>query len=174
MEKQRMKAVRHAFKGMPMRIVAGTALTAMIVVTTAQVSLAAHDDQDRDRPGIEGVWDVNVTIWACDTGAPVGAVHAMNMFIEGGTLTETSNDLLRSSSLGTWRQVTKRGYTAVFRFFTFNPDGSVAGQNKITRAIRLGADANGFVANAVFQILDLNDNVIATGCATEVAKRLED
>ena len=172
MEKQRMKAVRHALQGMPVRIVVGTALTAMVAVTTAQVSLAAHDDQDR--PGIEGVWDVNVTIRACDTGAPVGAVHAMNMFIEGGTLTETSNDLLRSSSLGTWRQVTKRGYTAVFRFFTFNPDGSVAGRNKITRAIRLGVDANGFVANAVFQILDVNDNVIATGCATEVAKRLED
>jgi hypothetical protein len=120
------------------------------------------------------VWDVNVTIRQCDTGAPVAAIHATNMFIQGGTLSETSNDLLRGSSLGTWRQASTRGHTAVFRFFTFNPDRSFAGRNKITRAIKLSADANGFVANAVFEIFDVNDNLVATGCGTEKAKRLED
>jgi hypothetical protein len=169
MEKQRMNA---AMKAGRLRILAGMALATMVAVTGAQVSLSAHDDQDRQ--GIEGVWDVSVTIRQCDTAAPVAAVHAMNMFIQGGTLTETSNDLLRSSSLGTWRQISKRGYTAVFTFFTFNADGSHAGRNKITRGIKLSADAKGFVANAVFEVFDVNDNLLVRGCATETAKRLED
>ena len=95
------------------------------------------------------------------------------LVIQGGTLTETSNDLLRSSSLGTWRRVSRHGYTAVFRFFTFNPDGSFAGRNKITRAIKLGIDANRFVANAVFEVFDVNDNLVVSGCGTETAQRLE-
>jgi len=172
MEKQRMIAVRDAMKARFLRIPAGMAMATIVAVTAAQVLLSAHDEQDRQ--GIEGAWDVSVTIRQCDTGAPVAAIHAMNLFMRGGTLTETSNDLLRGSSLGTWRQVSRSGYTAVFRFFTFNPDRSFAGRNKITRAIRLSADANGFVANAVFEIFDVNDNLVATGCATEKAKRLED
>jgi hypothetical protein len=172
MKKQGMNCVWDAMKGRFLKAMAGMVLATMFAVTAAQVSLSADDEQDRS--GIEGVWDVSVTIRRCDTGAPLANIHAMNMFIHGGTLTETSNDLLRGSSLGTWRHVRKHGYTAVFRFFTFNKDGSFAGRNKITRAIRLSEDANGFVANAVFEIFDVNDNLVASGCATETAKRLED
>jgi hypothetical protein len=172
MEKQRMNIFRNAVKARLLRILAGTALATMVAVTAAQVPLSARDEQGRQ--GMEGVWDVSVTIRQCDTGAPLAAIHAMNMFIQGGTLTETSNDLLRSSSLGTWRQVSRRGYTAVFRFFTFNPDRSFAGRAKITRAIKLSADANRFVANAVFEVFDVNDNLVESGCGTEAAKRLED
>jgi hypothetical protein len=171
MEQPRMDGVRNTNTARRVSGVAGLAL-ATIVAVAAQVSLSAHDDHDRQ--GIEGAWDVSVTIRQCDTNVPVGAVHAMNMFMDGGTLTETSNDLLRGASVGTWRQVSKRGYTAVFRFFTFNQDGTLAGRNKITRAIRLNADGNGFVANAVFDIFDANDKLLASGCGTEVAKRLDD
>jgi len=37
---------------------------------------------------IVGVRDVAVTLRDCQTGNPVGAVRARNMFIAGGTLTE--------------------------------------------------------------------------------------
>jgi len=169
MKAQCKNCVRSGVKARLSRILAGIALAATVAVT--QVWLSAHDEQDRQ--GIEGVWDVSVTIRQCDTGTPVVAIHAMNMFIQGGTLTETSNDLLRSSSLGTWRRVSRHGYTAVFRFFTFNADGSFAGRNKITRTIKLSADANRFTANAVFEVLDVNDNLLTSGCATETAQRLE-
>ena len=171
MNMQPANCVRRAVKTGLLRILVGMALATTVAVTAAQVSLSAHEEQDRQ--GIEGVWDVSVTIRQCDSGAPVAAIHAMNMFIQGGTLTETSNDLLRSSSLGTWRRVSRHGYTAVFRFFTFNPDGSFAGRNKITRAIKLGIDANRFVANAVFEVFDVNDNLVVSGCGTETAQRLE-
>ena len=95
---QRKNCVRSVVKAWLLRILAGMTLATMVAVTLAQVSLSAHEEQDRQ--GIEGVWDVAVTIRQCDTGTPIVAIHAMNMFIQGGTLTETANDALRSSSLG--------------------------------------------------------------------------
>jgi hypothetical protein len=172
MKKQGMNWVRDAMKARFLKTTAGMVLATIFAVTAAQVSLSADDEQDRN--GIEGVWDVNVTIRQCDTGAPVVKFPAMNMFIHGGTLTETSNDLLRGSSVGTWSHVRRHAYTAVFRFFRFNKDGSFAGRDKITRAIRLGEDGNTFTANAHFYIFDVNDNLVASGCGTETAKRLED
>ncbi len=144
-----------------------------------------QDTQDtkaiqEDSPGhsalagrIEGVWDVRVTILQCDTGAPIRNVRAMNMFIHGGTLTETATNLLRGSSLGTWHHVGAQDYTAVFRFFRFNPDGSFAGTTKVTRSIELSRDANEFTATSSVESFDVNDNLIATGCAKETASRLE-
>jgi hypothetical protein len=172
MMRRRINCVRDLMNVWCLSGVGGIVLATAFAVTTAQASLSAGDEPVR--PGIEGAWDVNVTIRDCGSGAAVAAVHAMNMFMQGGTLTETSNDLLRGASVGTWDRVSRRGYTAVFRFFTFNADGSFAGRNKISREIKLSADAKGFVATAVFDVLDVNDNVLVTGCATETARRLDD
>ena len=122
---------------------------------------------------IEGVWAVRVTILQCDTGNPIRDVRAMNMFTHGGTLTETATSFLRGSSLGTWHQVGAQDYTAIFRFFRFNADGSFAGATKVTRTIELCRDANEFTATSSFENFDANDNLIATGCARETASRFE-
>jgi len=166
---------------------AQTAAQGEILDLSALPVFARHgqDMQDskaiqEDTPGhtalagrIEGVWDVRVTIRQCDTGAFIRNVRAMNMFIHGGTLTETAPNLLRGSSLGTWGPVGAHDYTAVFRFFRFNPDGSFAGTTKVTRNIELSRDANEFTATGSFENFDANDNLISSGCATETASRLE-
>ena len=160
------------------RILFALTLAGMIAIPAATLRARSSDEQTTaghsELAGrIEGVWDVRVTILQCDTGDTKGNVRAMNMFIHGGTLTETATNLLRGSSLGTWRQVGAQDYTAVFRFFRFNPDGSFAGTTKVTRTIELSRDANEFTATSSFETFDANDNLIATGCAKETASRLE-
>jgi hypothetical protein len=58
-----------------------------------------------------------------------------------------------------------------------NPDGSVTytfrDTQRVTRTIELDPAGNTFVATALVQHLDANDNLLDTGCATEVAARLE-
>src|SRR5206468_11756480 len=81
-----------------LRILAATTSATMLAVALAQAQQSAQEEQDRQ--GTERVWHVAVTIRQCATGTPIVASHAMNMFIQGGTLTETANDALRSSSLG--------------------------------------------------------------------------
>jgi hypothetical protein len=141
---------------------------------------ARQEVESRERAAqaerIVGVWDVAVTLRDCQTGNPVGAVRARNMFIAGGTLTELNargNPTLRTPSFGTWHIDEKRTYSAVFRYSRFDAAGTFIQTSKVTRRIRLSSDANAFDASAFVEVFDVNDNLIQTGCATEAATRLE-
>lgn len=171
-----------------LRVVFGVALALMLALTVPQVWVSAQenardiDDQEESRGDsqrakrIEGVWDVRVTHRDCQTGDPLPLPpnRVMNMFIRGGTLMETGGrPTARGPGLGTWQHLGGRSYSAVFRFFRFNTDGSFAGSRKVTRTIILSRDANEFTATASDELFDANDNLIQTGCATETATRLE-
>ena len=139
-----------------------------IALTVAAVPVFAQDAQT-----LEGAWRVTVTIRNCQTGAPMRTVLALNTFVPGGSMFETANGFLRSPSHGTWQKIAGHDYTATFVFFTFNPDGSWLGSNKITRTITLSGDHQTFTAIASVGIFDASGKLIATGCATEEAQRFE-
>jgi hypothetical protein len=170
-------------------LISGLTLAGAVTITPVLVS--AEDLQDpqneqlqaesRQRSAqarkVEGVWDVTVAIRECQTGVVIRTVRGRNMFIRGGMLTELaaqSSPSLRSPSFGTWRYVGERHYTAVFRFSRFNPDGTFAATQKVSRGITLNRHANVFTANAIVELFDANDNpILPNGCATETAVRLE-
>ena len=139
-----------------------------IALTVAEVPVFAQDAQT-----LEGAWRVTVTLRNCQTGAPLRTVLALNTFVPGGSMFETANGFLRSPSHGTWQKITGHEYTATFLFFTFNPDGSWLGSNKITRTITLSGDHQTFTAIASVAVFDASGKLTATGCATEAAQRFE-
>ena len=170
------------------RITLALALAATSGRVLAVQDAQAQDDEQQQSPvpehvaqtrGIEGVWAVTATIRDCQTGNPVPGVplvRARNMFIRGGTLTEIGargNPILRGPSFGTWYFEGNGHYRAVFRYSRFNPDGTFLATQKIARSIALSTDRSTFAANALVESFDANDNLIQTGCATEVATRLE-
>ena len=63
--------------------------------------------------------------------------------------------------------------TAHSVFQLFNPDGTFGGTQKISQNLRLNAGGDRWDDNATFQIVDANDIVVATGCATAVGTRFE-
>jgi hypothetical protein len=153
-------------------------------VTTGQIA-QDQEQQSESREAaararrIEGVWDVTVTLRDCQTGnplpPPLSPIHARNMFIRGGTLTELNargNPTVRNPSFGTWHIDDDGTYAAVFRYSRFNPDGTFSQTVKVTRQIRLSRDADAFAANAFVEVVDVNDMLVQTGCATEAATRL--
>lgn len=128
-----------------------------------QEEVSKHSQRARK---IEGVWDVLVSRRDCQTGhpSPTPPNRVMNMFIRGGTLMETGGrPTTRGPGLGTWQHLGGRRYSAVFRFFRFNTDGSSAGSRKVTRTIELSRDANEFTATASDELFDADDNLIQTG-----------
>ena len=139
-----------------------------IALTVAEVPVFAQYAQT-----LEGAWRVTVTIRNCETAAPMRTVLALNTFVPGGSIFETANGFLRSPSHGTWQKIAGHDYTATFMFFTFNPDGSWLGSNKITRTITLSGDHQTFTAIASIGVFDASGKLIATGCATEAAQRFE-
>jgi hypothetical protein len=98
----------------------------------------------------------------------------MNTYVGGGSMLETGGSSpFRSPGHGIWQHVGGRNFTATFIFFRFNPDGTYAGTQKVTRHFEVGGNGDEFTATASVEILDANDNLIASGCATETARRFE-
>jgi hypothetical protein len=126
---------------------------------------------------IEGVWNSQVTIRDCTTGQGLKLFRGLGMFIRGGSLLQTNNTpnapTTSGPSFGKWEHAGGQNYKATFQFFRFNPDGSFAGTQKVTRAIRLSADANQFTSNISFQVFDANDRLLQSGCGTETATRAQ-
>jgi hypothetical protein len=155
-------------------IISGLALAAVITLITRTSTFAQSAQTEQ---GIEGVWDVSVTIVQCNTGQAVGTGHAILMFSDGGSLTQISTNSLFSAGLGTWRHLRGQDYTAVDtavdRFFEFGADGSFAGTSVITRDIELSSNADEYTAPSISEFYNPAGQLVSTTCSTTAATRLD-
>jgi len=175
------------------QISGAAALAIMLTLTFTQILVSAQesqeaqniqDTQDEQRQEdsrqssanarkLEGVWEAQVTLRNCQTGAAVGTLRGMTTFIRGGSTVGTNANPNPPISFGRWQYLGRRRYIDVERFFRYNPDGSFAGVQRITRNITLSRDGDNFTGTISGEIFDANDNLIGTTCATEMTKRVE-
>ncbi len=125
-----------------------------------------------DKPGLEGVWDVSVTVTNCQTGALIRTVRSIQMFDHHGAFTETANTFLRGSSLGSWAHAHDQNFDATYWFFRYKPDGTFASFAKSLDSIELGQDGSTFTASGTIQDFDATGASISIGCFTHAATRL--
>ena len=128
-----------------------------------------------DRRALDGLWDEHVTLINCASGTPLVTFRATNLFIADGSLVAVNSNpsLLQGATLGTWWRVSRHGaFGAKMRFFRFNPDGSFAGVQQMTRAITVEPDGMTLTGTVSVEIFDVNDNLIQTACATEAGSRV--
>ncbi len=173
--------------------IGAAALAILLLALCAQVRVSAQDKSNDDARSeqntssssnahqrtIEGVWRTQITPRDCHTGEPLlpFTIPGLITYHKGGTLSETAvapgGPASRGPGHGVWNRRNRRHYDGSFVFQLFNPDGSFAGTQRINANIELDASGDRWVNNATFQILDANDNVIQTGCATAVGTRFE-
>jgi hypothetical protein len=153
-----------------LRVISGLALATGNASVT-QISVFAQSAQKQH--GIEGVWDVSVTIVGCATGQAIGTGHAILMFSDGGSLTQISTNSLFGTGLGTWRHLRGQDYTAVDRFYEFKTDGSFAGTSVITRDIELSSNADEYTAPSISEFYNPTGQLVSTTCSTTAATRLD-
>jgi hypothetical protein len=85
-----------------------------------------------------------------------------------------SSPALRSPGHGVWqREPGWQDYSFAFTFYRYNADGVLLGSQKITAALELFAGGDDFASRSMIEVLDVNGNVIDTGCATAAGKRFE-
>ena len=154
-------------------LAAAIALPALSGTQIPAFAQSAQEQRGREHQGIKGVWDVRITVVQCGTGKAILTGRAMLMYIDGGMLTSVGDNFLHSASLGTWRHIRGRNYTAVDRFFVFSADDSFAGTQETTRDIELSSSADEYTATVTFEFFDPADQLIRSGCATSTATRLE-
>ncbi len=158
----------------------GAASLALIaVVLSIQIYVSGQESDRSFRSGLEGVWETVITPRNCQTGAPVAPpFRGLLTFHSDGTLAEANTSpggqAARTAGHGVWKR--ERGwqeYSFAFMFYRFNPDGSLAGSQKIRQLVTLGERGDEFTTTGTVEILDANGNTLVNGCTTSTGTRFE-
>jgi hypothetical protein len=174
-EKNAMK--RMTFTSITLAIIAIVIAFAMsrstIRAENQPVSVSGQSDEGHE-PSLVGVWVTHVTRRNCETGEPIAAPgNSQNTFAKGGTLLETIGpSIIRSPGNGIWkRESGLNEYSFVLRFMRYDAAGVFVGSGVVRAAITLDETGNHYTSTATNDVLDVNGNVIASGCATSVSTR---
>lgn len=128
-----------------------------------------------DADAIEGAWQSAVTIRDCTSGAVLRSFTGFTVLHRGGTASATNNlpPASNGPAYGSWKRGSApSNYTTTLRFFRFNPDGSFAGAQNLTRTLTLAADGRSLSGTLSSQVVDPAEVVLQTGCGTETATRV--
>ena len=139
-------------------------------------STAMAQSVDNGSNGLEGTWRAQVTVQDCQTGVTLRAFPAMFAFAKGGTVTFTTAGQLPSAAtpgLGSWHHMDGHTYSAVSEVFIFSLAGVWIQTHRFTRIIEVNNDGNEYTDTIGLEIFNPTGNLIATGCGTTVANRLE-
>ena len=123
---------------------------------------------------IEGLWQSNVTLRDCASGATIGGFKGLTIFNQGGTASADNNQPspTKGLALGVWRKTATGSYAIDLRFWRYLGDGTPAGQQRLTRVITLAADGKSLTSTISTQALDNLDNVVQTACGVETGTKV--
>ena len=156
-----------------------SALLGIVSVGLAQDNKQLSAASNTNPRTIPGVWRTVVTPQDCQTGQEFPSLHGLFTFNQGGTMSEYgigpgSSPALRSPGHGVWqREHGWQDHSFAFTFYRYNATGAFLGSQKVTAALELAASGDQFASRSVIAILDANDHVVGTGCATAVGTRFE-
>jgi hypothetical protein len=152
-----------------------------LVTVIPGLAAARHNDSSNagqsggDGRTLEGTWRVEITLRNCATGQPVqNPFPALASFARGGTVTTADGGLspaVRGTGLGVWWRLPEGIFVAVTEAFLFN-GGVRTGVQRIVQEIEVAAGHEEFNARVSSDILDVNGNVVAAGCATSIGRRM--
>ena len=99
-------------------------------------------------------------------------VFMFNIIVISGT--NSNPPASQSPAVGSWKAGTSpASYTATFRFYRFNPDGTLAGAQNVTRNLTLAADRNSLSGTISVQVLDASNVPLGPpGCGVETSARV--
>jgi hypothetical protein len=134
----------------------------------------AHAQSATTPDPLEGFWQSSVTLKDCNSGAPLGGFRGLTIFSQGGTASADNNQpsATKGIAMGTWKKTATGTYVVDLRFWRYLPDGSPAGQQRLTRTVTLAADGNSLTSTIATQALDAGDNVVKAACGTETGVRI--
>jgi hypothetical protein len=159
------------------RHTSGIALAVITVLTTAMPVVSAQSAVNER--SIQGTWRTVVTPHNCLTGVPFSSLAGQFTFHQGGTMAEYgigpgSSPALRGPGHGVWqRRDGWQVYSFAFTFYRYDATGVLLGSTKVTGALELGGSGDAFTTRSVIEILDVNDVMIGSGCATAAGTRFE-
>ena len=146
-------------------LIAALALAAMVA---AGAISASGERGGHGANAIVGTWEATVS-----RGTVLPPLKSLQTFTSDHTLLESGSDsMFRSPGYGVWEYVGDRTFATTGVFHRFSPTGVYLGTQKINGTRKVSRDGESYTAVAVFQLLDLDGNVIGGGQATGTATRM--
>ena len=154
------------------------ALTVAMMTAATMTIVAGQEANERT---IVGAWQTVVTPRNCQTGQPVGSATLRGLFTfhDGGTMSEFgvapgSSPALRSPGHGVWqREQGWQEYSFAFTHYRYDASGVLIGSQEVSGTLELGPDPDEFTTRSTVEVVDPNDNLLGTFCATAAGTRFE-
>jgi hypothetical protein len=162
--------------------IAFVVISAWTITATGVAAAGREEPQSSDRAEartIQGVWRTVVTQRNCQTDAPIASFMGSFTFHQGGTMSEYGvapggSPARRSPGHGVWqREHGWQDYSFAFMLYNYDANGVIVGSQRVTAALELFPQGDEFASRSAIEVLDVNDNVTVTRCATTVGTRFE-
>ena len=127
------------------------------------IGLAAPALKAQESATLVGVWDVNVTVKNCETGALIRTVNSIQYFHSDQSQTETANTASRGPSYGSWQSAGGNVYHATYWFYRYTPTGTFASEALVNDVITL-VNNNKFTSKGTVQDFDDTGKTLSIGC----------
>lgn len=151
---------------LPAAALAAALALAFVQAQAATPSLAGSRAPNR----IVGTWEYpDVHVFHCISGQTLARFRAASLYHAGGTMLDTNSSPPgeRGPAFGVWTYNPLTGeYVTRMRMYRYNPDGSLAGVNEVTRTARLSQDGNHMTETFRGRILGLAENVLFESCGS--------
>jgi hypothetical protein len=148
-----------------------------IAVTTFQATAAAQKEagSNAQHSKIVGVWDLDVTIRICETGAPLASFKSVTKYELGGTtqVVPSTSPMLLSAHVGIWNWVGRNDYEVAFKMFRFDAGGNNLGWNIVRLDVQINNSATEISGDGVATLYDTQGNVIGVSCPTFEGTRFQ-
>jgi hypothetical protein len=160
-------------------VISALTICASLVSAQSGQEKQSSESSKANASTIRGVWRTVVTPRNCQTDEPIVSLAGLFTFNEGGTMSEYgigpgASPALRSPGHGVWRREHGwQDYSFAFTYYRYDASGILLGSQKVTATLELFAGGDEFATRSVIEVLDVNDRVIGTGCATAAGRRFE-
>lgn len=156
-----------------------------IAVTTFQATAAAQKEfagpidpelsSNAKHSRIVGVWDFDVTIRICETGAPLASFKSVTKYELGGTMqvVPSTSPMLLSAHVGIWNWVGRNDYEAAFKMFRFDAGGNNVGWNIVRLDVQINSSGTEISGEGVATLYDTQGNVVGVSCPTFEGTRFQ-
>lgn len=155
----------------------GIAFTLIIALLVTQSTVYAHEangvKSKARHSRIVGLFDVDVVVSDCATGATLASFRAMHKYEQGGTgqvVPATSPVGLSEHSM-IWNHVSGNDYRNVVKTFRFDATGSNIGWIVIRNEISISGDANGYSGYGIAEVYNAAGALLAATCPSFTGTR---
>ena len=158
---------------MKTRMKLATVLLLLVLVGGLQTTASAQSVNARENR-IVGLWDVQVTISNCDTGAPLLSFWGLHTYELGGTaqIVPGAKSAEVSEHVGVWRYVRDNDYRLDFKEFRFDAAGNTIGWVVVRNKVSINDGATEYRGSGEAEFFDPNGNPLGkVGCPTLTGKR---